>query len=74
MTGYGKPSFEHVVGPEPSASGRLVIKERIVDKQSDSYFERIADMETREIIHECEEPLSEHRGHGDAKKKTLGNT
>jgi DNA-directed RNA polymerase subunit RPC12/RpoP len=68
MTGYGKPSFEHVIGPEFSASGKLVMKERIFDKQSDSYFERITDMETGEIIHECEEPFSLHRGHGDAKK------
>jgi len=69
MTGYGKPSREHVIGPETSASGRLVMKERHIDKQSDSYLERITDMETGEVIHECEEPLSMHRGHGDAKKK-----
>lgn len=70
MTGYGKPSLEHVIGPEKSASGRLVMKERLIDKQSDSYLERITDKETGEVIHECVEPLSKHRGHGDAKKKT----
>ena len=67
-TGYGKPEREQVIGPEMSASGRMVNKERHWDKNSDWYFERIADAETGEVIHECEEPLSQHREHGSAKK------
>lgn len=67
--GYGKPSFEHIVGPERSASGKLVVKNRIIDKQSDSYFERVTDLETGAVLHECEEPLSKHRSRGSAKEK-----
>lgn len=73
-TGFGKPAREQIVGSEMSASGRLVHKERHWDKQSDWYFERITNIQTGEIIHECEEPLSEHRGHGAAKKTTPGDT
>lgn len=72
-TGYGKPEREQVIGPEMSANGRMVIKERHWDKVSNCYFERITDIETGEVIHECEEPLTEHRGHGSAKKAD-GNT
>lgn len=68
-TGYGEPEREQVIGPELSASGRMVHKERHWDKKSDWYFERITDLETGEVIHECEESLSQHRGHGTAKKR-----
>jgi hypothetical protein len=40
---------------------------RIVDRQNDRYFEQVRDIETREVIHEVDEPLSEHRGHGSAR-------
>ena len=66
--GYGEPEREQVIGPEISASGRMVNKERHWDKKSDWYFERVTDAETGEVIHECEEPLSQHRAHGSAKK------
>ena len=73
MAGYGKPEREQVIGLETSASGRMVWKERHWDKKSDWYFERITDVATGEVIHECEEPFTEHRAHGSA-KKTDGNT
>jgi hypothetical protein len=41
--------------------------ERIFDRKNDSYIERITDPETGKIIREIQEPLSGHRGHGDAK-------
>ncbi|HBN05707.1 MAG TPA: zinc ribbon domain-containing protein [Bacteroidales bacterium] len=41
----------------------------LVDRENDWYSELVIDKETGEIIHECNEPLSEHIGHGDAKKK-----
>ena len=68
LMGYGKPEREQVIGPEISASGRMVNKERHWDKKSDWYFERVTDAETGEVIHECEEPFSQHRSHGSAKK------
>ena len=43
--------------------------ERCIDKDNNHYKEIVVDPETGEIIHQCEEPLSEHRGHGSDKKK-----
>lgn len=37
------------------------------DRDLDIYEETVTDLETGEIIHECREPLSEHRGHGSDK-------
>jgi len=48
---------------------KMVRKERMYDKDEDKYVERVTDIETGEIIHECVEPLSEHVGHGTARKK-----
>jgi hypothetical protein len=41
---------------------------RIWDRDVDQYFKKITDPETGEVIHFCEEPLSQHIGHGSAKK------
>ena len=43
-------------------------REMRVDKNQGRYREVISDPETGEIIRECEEPLSKHRGHGDDKR------
>lgn len=43
-------------------------KSRVIDKYKDRYMEKVTDPETGEIIHGCEEPLSEHFGHGFASK------
>jgi hypothetical protein len=49
--------------------GKLVGKTRVIDRDGDKYVERITDLQTGEILHECVEPLSNHRGHGTAKPK-----
>jgi hypothetical protein len=41
----------------------------LVDRQNDRYLERVWDPESGDIIHECEEPLTQHAGHGSAKAK-----
>jgi len=65
-----KPFYESYGGPDRSRSlGKLVHKERTIDRENDDYREHVHDYETGEVLHHCEEPLSEHRGHGDAKKK-----
>ncbi len=46
---------------------KWVFKERVIDKPNNLYRERVTDPDTGKVIHECEEPLSEHTGHGDAK-------
>ena len=47
---------------------KMVHKERLIDNRNDRYFERVTDPCSGEVIHECEEPLSAHTGHGDAKR------
>jgi hypothetical protein len=42
--------------------------ERIIDRVKDWYSEKVVDPDSGRIIHQCEEPLSEHKGHGSAKK------
>ena len=42
---------------------------RDMDREGDWYSEVIRDGATGEVLHTCEEPLSNHRGHGDAKRK-----
>ena len=39
------------------------------DRDTDEYVERVTDIETGQVIHECVEPFSQHVGHGSAKKK-----
>lgn len=39
---------------------RFVQKERLIDRDADRYFEKVTDPDTGEIIHHCDEPLSEH--------------
>lgn len=70
IPGKKKPLGEFQTGEGKSVSrGRFVDKIRKIDRENDLYFERVIDPETGEIIHECSERLSEHFGHGSAKKK-----
>ncbi len=59
---------KQIDGYESSFNGNTVNKIRIIDSISDIYFEEIRDLDGN-IIHGCEEKLSEHKGHGSAKKK-----
>jgi len=49
--------------------GKWMHLERFFDHRGDRYVEKVTDPETGEIIHHCDEPLSEHRGHGSDKKR-----
>ena len=42
---------------------------KVEDRRNDRYTEVVRDPDTGEIVHECDEPLSEHRGHGSARQK-----
>ena len=69
--GQKKPYVEDLSMPDYSYShGKLVHRQRVIDRDTDQYFEKITDYENGEIIHHCEEPLSRHQGHGDAKRKS----
>jgi hypothetical protein len=48
-----------------------VEKSRILDKEKDEYHEVIKDYKTGEIVHEDHGKLSEHTGHGSAKKHEI---
>ncbi len=68
--GLKKPVVESIHRLETQKStGRIMEKSRLIDLENDQYIEHVVDNITRETIHRCEEPLSEHKGHGSAKKK-----
>ena len=50
--------------------GKWMRLERFFDHRGDRYVETVTDPETGEIIHHCDEPLSQHRGHGRDKKRS----
>ena len=68
--GKGKPFIETVNGDDlHKKTGKWNHIERVIDRETDSYSETITDLDTGLIIHQCQEPLSEHKNHGSAKKK-----
>lgn len=52
------------------ATGELVYREMTFDRKNNLYREVIIDPKTRKTIHKSEEPLTMHRGHGSAKRKS----
>jgi hypothetical protein len=68
-TGKGHFRIEQQVGDDlHRRSGRWFKKERIIDRENDRYFEKITDPETGCVIHHCNESLTQHFGHGSAKR------
>jgi hypothetical protein len=68
--GEKKPYIEDMAVPDYSRSlEKIVHRERVIDRDNDRYFEKITDYETGEVVHHCDELLSQHQGHGDAKPK-----
>jgi hypothetical protein len=51
-----------------SSDGRWLRIHRIIDRRRNGYYEKIHDHETREVLREVDEPLSEYRGRGDARR------
>ncbi len=45
-----------------------VKKDRIINREKNTYFEKITCLRTGNIIHSCEEPLNKHTKHGGDKK------
>ena len=48
-------------------SGKWMKLRRVIDRDNDWYEETVINPETGNVIHDCNEPLSAHRGHGSAK-------
>jgi hypothetical protein len=64
-----KPFIEQKVGDDfHRDTGTWRKRERVIDRDADRYREVITDAEGNEV-RRCDEPLSQHRGRGDAKRK-----
>ena len=50
--------------------GRMRDEHRTIDKYKNEYHKVITDQETGEIVYERHEPLTEHQGHGSAKRRS----
>jgi hypothetical protein len=71
--GGGKPFIEQVHGDDLHRdSGVWRHLSRVIDRENDEYQEVVKDSKTGEIVHECHEPLSQHQGHGAAKRRSEG--
>jgi hypothetical protein len=63
-----KVRAEFITGEEERKSdGQWVKKDRYWNKDKNIYSETVIDPKTGEVIHSCEEPFTEHVGHGAAK-------
>ena len=51
---------EHFLGMEENKDGKLMMKERLIDKDANIYYEFVQDSETGEIVRKCHEPLTVH--------------
>jgi hypothetical protein len=70
--GKGKPYIEGKAGDDRHRNtGKWMHLQRIIDRVGGWYTEVVTDQETGKVVHRCEEPLSEHRGHGSAKSKLM---
>ncbi|MFT3916567.1 MAG: hypothetical protein QM704_21555 [Anaeromyxobacteraceae bacterium] len=71
--GKKDPVLEGLSGDEiRKATGGWVKKDRLIDREHDRYVEHVVDIETGEVLRNCDEPLSEHVGHGSDKPRTGG--
>jgi DNA-directed RNA polymerase subunit RPC12/RpoP len=61
LTTMSEPSWSH-------SAQKWMHREKTENRRENRYTEVVKDPETGEVVHEVEEPLSEHRGHGSAKK------
>jgi hypothetical protein len=69
--GFKKPIAEGKHGDElTKRTGKWAIRTRVIDRGENRYYERIVEKETGVVIHEIDEPLTSHTGHGSAKKKS----
>jgi len=67
--GHKKPIYEGRYEPSVQRTTGITMRlERFFDRISDWYQERVTNPKTGELVHSCDEPLSQHQGHGSAKK------
>jgi len=69
--GVGKPYLEGRTGDNlHHKTGKWMLLERVIDRAKNWYKELISDPETGKVVRHCEEPLSDHRDRGSARKKS----
>jgi hypothetical protein len=68
--GEKRSPIEERHGDIVSSDGRWLRIHRIIDRRHNRYYEKVHDHETREILREVNEPLTDHRGRGDAKPRS----
>lgn len=69
--GAKKPHVELTTGPSTSTKlGKPVQHDRLIDRANNRYSEKVQDYESGEVLHQCDEPLTKHVGHGSARRKT----
>jgi hypothetical protein len=49
--------------------GKWMNLNRVIDWRNDRYRKTIKDPQSGEVVHHCDEKLSDHQGHGSAKKR-----
>jgi hypothetical protein len=65
-----KLRFDTYSGIEPSHKfGKLVRVHRTIDRDNNRYIEKVIDLQSGEVLHECDEPLSDHINRGTAKHR-----
>ena len=65
-----RPFMDQTIGDDfHRNTGRWMKLYRLIDRMKDRYNEQVTDPATGEIVHECSEPLDNHKGHGSAKAK-----
>lgn len=71
-SGHRKPFLEQISGASYFRKAQKWVERLMrIDRRNNQYQEIVTDPETGTIIHQCEEPLSEHRGHANARKKDV---
>ncbi len=67
-SGKGRPFIDQSVGNDlDRRSGHWMKLHRLIDRMKNWYHERVTDPATGKIVHECDESLSDHKGHGSAR-------
>jgi hypothetical protein len=66
----GKPWLETMSEPSWSHDRQKWLhREKTENRRDNRYTEVVKDPDTGEIVHEMDEPLTDHRGHGSARSK-----
>lgn len=67
--GRSRPAQEQWSGDQLSADGVWRDRQRVVDRENNRYVERVTDPDGT-VVHDVDEPLDEHLGHGSNKPRT----